>query len=533
MDQYVTPRVATKTVLRALGLLVHELQLERGCAALYLDSEGALFKEEFETQTPQTDSALAVLQVELARLPHSILGERIKLRLSEILEICEGLGAHRTRVEKFGIPFSEAVNAYTYHFNNIVLNTMTEAALFAPDADPQRVTAYTSFLQWKERVGRERAWGMHGFCAGSFESREFVERMLELVVEQRSFRSAILSLASSDQREVIEESLADHSHTLVHRFHDLLENPEKSGQLEKITPVEWFQMMTAKIDRMKEAEDRLITTLAFDDGADDSIEQVELSVESIEEKLERFIPLLRALPLFASLSESEFERLRGQADIRRYEKGRLLFFHGEPASRYIVVLSGWVKLYKGTEGGEEVVLQMLTSGESVQDAAVFLNAPAPVSAQIAEDAVLFSVPAPLIRQAVRDSAELAVNMLDSMSKSSEGLIKQMEQSRLHSANERVGWFLLKRQLEDGGPKVGTIVLPYDKSLIASYLDMTPETFSRTLKRFRDQGFTVKYNTIVVPAPYDLCEYCDAALGGICRSRGDKGCPKADFGKAAF
>jgi len=528
MDQFVTPRIATKTVLRALGLLVHELQLERGCAALYLDSDGTVFADELKRQFDITDDAIEVVRVEQTRLPQAALGERVSNKLSEILLICEELSAHREKLVKGDLPFADAVNAYTYHFNNLPLSTMTETALFAPDADPQRVTAYSNFVQWKERVGRERAWGMHGFCTGSFANREFIERMRDLVEEQRSYRDAILSLASEDQRLIIEEALADHSHVLVHRIHEMLEEADETGELEKISAVDWFHMITAKIDRMKEAEDRLITTLSHEGEEIEPAPVAKPLPETDDEKLNRFLPLLRSLPLFARLSDEEFDRLLSKADIRRYEKGRLLVVHGEPAARYYVVLSGWVKLYKGTEGGEEVVLQMLTSGDAVQEAAVFLNAPAPVSAQIAEDAVLFSVPAPLIRQAVRENAELAVSMLDSLSKRSEGLIKQMEQSRLHSASERVGWFLLKRQLEDGGPRVGTIVLPYDKSLIASFLDMTPETFSRTLKRFRDKGFKVRNNTIVLPSPNSLCEYCDSALGNICRFKGDKDCPALKF-----
>ncbi|MBZ0216325.1 MAG: cyclic nucleotide-binding domain-containing protein, partial [Fimbriimonadaceae bacterium] len=289
-----------------------------------------------------------------------------------------------------------------------------------------------------------------------------------------------------------------------------------------------YDMITAKINCMRDAEDRLMASLIFEDNDDYAPHRTVSAAANGNDSLARFIPLLRALPLFACLSDDVFDRLLGQAEIRRYEKGRLLVVHGEPASRYYVVLSGWVKLFKGTSSGDEIVLQMLTSGDSVQEAAVFLDAPAPVSAEIAENAVLFSVPAPLIRRAVRENAELAVSMLDSLSQRSENLIKQMEQSRLHSAPERVGWFLLKRQLEDGGPRVGTIVLPYDKALIASYLDMTPETFSRTLKRFRDSGFEVENNTITLPAPYGLCAYCDSALGAICRFRGDDGCPNMEF-----
>jgi len=51
---------------------------------------------------------------------------------------------------------------------------------------------------------------------------------------------------------------------------------------------------------------------------------------------------------------------------------------------------------------------------------------------------------------------------------------------LKTATERVGWFLLKLGMEQNAGKANAITLPYDKTTIASFLDMTPETFSRTL-----------------------------------------------------
>ena len=43
-----------------------------------------------------------------------------------------------------------------------------------------------------------------------------------------------------------------------------------------------------------------------------------------------------------------------------------------------------------------------------------------------------------------------------------------------------------------------VELPYDKSLIASYLDMKPETFSRTLKKFKQKGFEIRKDAVILP-----------------------------------
>ena len=141
-------------------------------------------------------------------------------------------------------------------------------------------------------------------------------------------------------------------------------------------------------------------------------------------------------------------------------------------SRYYLILEGWVKLYKSTDAGDEAVLQMLSAGDSLMEAAVFLNIPSLVSAQVVQGAKLLSLPAPIIRQSLRDNKDLALNMIGGLSMRSQGLIRQIEHSRLKTATERVGWFLLKLGIEQSGGKANAITLPYDKSTIASYLDMT-------------------------------------------------------------
>ncbi len=184
-----------------------------------------------------------------------------------------------------------------------------------------------------------------------------------------------------------------------------------------------------------------------------------------------------------------------------------------------------MKLYKSTEAGDEAVLQMLSAGDSLMEAAVFLNIPSLVSAQVVQDAKLLSLPAPIIRQNMADNRNLALNMIGGLSMRSQGLIRQIEHSRLKTATERVGWFLLKLGMEQNGGKANAITLPYDKSTIASYLDMTPETFSRTLKRFKNKGFRIQNDKITKPDPKALCVFCDEALSEACIFKDQELCPQ--------
>ena len=193
------------------------------------------------------------------------------------------------------------------------------------------------------------------------------------------------------------------------------------------------------------------------------------------------------------------------------------------ANRLYIILKGWVKIVKHTIDGEEGILQMLSAGDSIMESTIFLNATFPASAQVVDDATVLSLPAPIFREQLKNNNALVMNFLTSMSHRSQDLIRQIEYARLKSVDERVGWFLLKLLLEQGSTS-RVVKLPYDKTLIASYLDMKRETFSRSLKRLKDKGFKIGNNTIEMPDIKALCDFCDLSLAQTCRLHGKPECP---------
>ena len=505
-------------LLQALGELTHQLQIERGYTALYVDSDGEIFDKELRDQYQVTDQAIAVLVDPATRTKVEYTSSQLA-NLENIHGPKSTLHQHRQSVQKREIEFAPAINPYTYQFLYPVIEHNIETAFTIKDVNPLHVSAYSNFLQWKERTGRERAWGGHGFCSKVFKNREFTERMLSLIEEQGAYKRAFMSLATEQQRREVNECLGGYVMACLDQIHILLKDTDKTDDLEALSPITWFELLTGKIDRMRQAELQLIASL-------NPIEAVPIAfTNTVPPRLEPFLPIIQSLPVFSKLSDTELADLLKTADIRDVEKNNLLFMQGETLSRYYLILEGWVKLYKSTETGDEAVLQMLSAGDSLMEAAVFLNIPSLVNAQVVQQAKLLSIPAPVIRQHLTDNRKLALNMIGGLSMRGCGLIRQIEHSRLKTATERVGWFLLKLGMEQHGGKANAIILPYDKSTIASYLDMTPETFSRTLKLFKNNGFRIQNDKITKPDPKALCPYCDDALAEACIYKDQELCPQ--------
>ena len=84
--------------------------------------------------------------------------------------------------------------------------------------------------------------------------------------------------------------------------------------------------------------------------------------------------ILRSTAFFKSVPAEDALLLTGNRKPHVYDKNTTLFRQGEPASAFFVVLSGWVKLYRITRDGLEVVINVFTTGDTFAEAAMFLGA---------------------------------------------------------------------------------------------------------------------------------------------------------------
>ena len=205
--------------------------------------------------------------------------------------------------------------------------------------------------------------------------------------------------------------------------------------------------------------------------------------EELSGRAEYSLDCLRQASLFRHLSEMEIACFNEAAKGRAYKKGQMLYLQDEPEKFFYVVCGGWIKLYHTTQEGEEVVVDMLTTGDMAGESAIFADGRHTSSAQIIEDAYLLSIPAQVLKEQISLSPTLALSMLSSMSKHHRRHYGEIAVNAMQSAPQRVGRFLLRLCPKDKRTDV-VLQLPYDKTLIAHILGMKGATFSRALNELR-------------------------------------------------
>jgi len=215
---------------------------------------------------------------------------------------------------------------------------------------------------------------------------------------------------------------------------------------------------------------------------------------------------LRGSSLFSDLSDEDVACFQDAAQHRAYNKGKVLYLEDEAAESFYIICGGWIKLFHTMPEGEEVIIDMLTTGHMVGESAIFEHSRHTSSAQVIEDVQLLSIPAHLLKEQIRLNPRLALSMLSSMSRHHRRHYGVIALNVMQSAPQRIGCFLLRLCPQDD-KKGAAFQLPYDKTLIAETLGMKSSTFSRALNILRQKaGIHINGTSIKIDEVAELTKF---------------------------
>ncbi|MDO9449616.1 MAG: Crp/Fnr family transcriptional regulator [Rugosibacter sp.] len=221
--------------------------------------------------------------------------------------------------------------------------------------------------------------------------------------------------------------------------------------------------------------------------------------------------IITHLPLFQMLDPEQRAQLLLGIHSCHLKKGEFLFNAGEPPSGLYIVVFGQIKLAVQSVQGEEKVVEIIGPQQSFGEAVMFLDRPYPVTAEALADSLLLHVARDQINTMLAQDVSFARKMLAGMSMRLHSLIQDVESYSLRSSTQRViGYLLQQCPATDGSSETfGQVefILPASKQVIASRLNLSPETLSRIFAELSRAGLiNVDGRTVKVSAVTQLREY---------------------------
>lgn len=205
--------------------------------------------------------------------------------------------------------------------------------------------------------------------------------------------------------------------------------------------------------------------------------------------------LLRRIPLFGELSDGELERVARFTRERHLTKGELLFQRGDSAHGFYFVVSGQLKLAFSSAQGNEKVVEIIGPQQSFGEAVMFMDRPYPVFAEALTDMTLLHIGQNVVSELVDQEPGFARKLLAGMAIRLHNMVRDVETYSLRSSTQRVIGYLLQQAENDDG-KPSQISLPTSKQVIASRLNLTPETLSRIFHELAESGLISVHGKVI-------------------------------------
>jgi len=142
-----------------------------------------------------------------------------------------------------------------------------------------------------------------------------------------------------------------------------------------------------------------------------------------------------------------------------------------------------VRVYKTGSGGKEHVLHIVEAGGTFAEVAAMGGFKVPASAQAVASTLCVLLPQTPFRKTLEEDHPLCLGMLAGLSSWVKHLVGLLEDVVLRDAAGRIANYLLDAPRS----RDGDVALPSLKRYVASHLNLTSETFSRTFRRLVDAG----------------------------------------------
>jgi len=186
---------------------------------------------------------------------------------------------------------------------------------------------------------------------------------------------------------------------------------------------------------------------------------------------------LKNFYLFSNFTEGELGRLKLISEVKKYKRGNILFYQGDEPKTLYLLLKGSVKVYKLDSKSNEIIIHIFDTMTLIAELANLEEMPYPASAEALSSIEVLEIDYQKFKEEFLSDSKTAFEFIKSLTKKIKNLENLIANLSLDS-KARVAKFIYENE---------QLFLDSKNTKVASILNITPETLSRVIKKFKDEA----------------------------------------------
>lgn len=194
------------------------------------------------------------------------------------------------------------------------------------------------------------------------------------------------------------------------------------------------------------------------------------------------------VPIFNHLEPEEMEEVVKTTRPVSLRRGDFLYSAGDASDALSIIHRGKVKVYRLAENGKEQLIRILDAGDFTGELALFTETIHDAYAEAMEETEICSIQRPALQELLTKYPNISMKILTEFSRRLNEAENQMTSFTTEDVETRIALYLAEQVEESRSME---IQLKMTRKDLASYLGTTPETISRKLAKFEDEGWIVQ------------------------------------------
>jgi len=186
---------------------------------------------------------------------------------------------------------------------------------------------------------------------------------------------------------------------------------------------------------------------------------------------------IQDIPMFSNLDKKFHKELKESLYLKKFTKNSIVFYEGDESDYFYILLDGKVKLYKTSPKGSQVQIKRMTAPDTIGEYACFEKAPFPATCEFITDGIMGLLHFDKVYKYL-DDKEFSLGLIKSLTSKVMLLSSLVHKETILSSEAKVADLMIDNP---------TIFNRLKNNEIAGILNLTPETFSRIITKFKKES----------------------------------------------